>query len=205
MEIKNLKKIEEILNFWFGEINNGLSDDSKKQIWYLANAETDKLISEKFGAVFDDATGQKLVSWQQSARSSLALVIILDQFSRNIHRGSNKAFASDSLALSYCLEGLELGFDQQMQLIEKVFYYHPLMHAESLEHQQRCVSLFETLLSECNEENRSYVQNSLTFAYEHRDIVAEFGRFPHRNKVLNRTSTQSELDFLARDARRYGQ
>ncbi len=205
MENKNSKNVAKILNFWFGEIENGLSEEGKKQIWYQGNEDTDNFILDEFGTLFHLAADQKLSTWQTSPDSSLALVILLDQFSRNIYRGSEKAFATDPLALKYCLQGLADGHHYSMRLIEKIFYYHPLMHAESLSHQNTCVSLFETLLSDCNAGNIAYVENSLKFAYEHRDIIAEFGRFPHRNAVLGRQSTSSEEGYLADGGKRFGQ
>jgi uncharacterized protein (DUF924 family) len=124
-------------------------------------------------------------------------VIVLDQFSRNLHRGDEKSFACDARALAVAREGVALGQDLTLALDERGFLYMPFMHSEALADQDRCVELFTRLRDEqTDDESKKYVGNSLDFAERHRAIVQRFGRFPHRNAVLGRSSTAEEAEFL---------
>lgn len=203
--MKNKEIYEDILTFWFGDIRNGMSAPEKKQLWYQSSEATDQLIIKKYSELLEHAAEGKLDSWQSENRSSLALILILDQFSRNIFRGHAEAFSFDEQALKICLNGLDVGHDKSVSLVERHFYYHPLMHAERLEHQQRCVALFQEMLQECNELNHEMFANGLSFAEQHRDIIAEFGRFPYRNEVLGRQSSHAEVAYLSRGGSRFGQ
>ena len=203
--MKDIENYESVLTFWFGEIKNGMANEDKKQLWYESSTETDKFIIAKFTELHKLAANGQLSSWQERSRSSLALIVVLDQFSRNMFRATKQAFAYDEQALMVCLNGIEAGLDKNLALIEKHFYYHPLMHAESIEHQERCVSLFRNMLNECNDDNRQMVENALGFAEQHRDIIAQFGRFPYRNAVLDRQLTELEMQYLNEGGNRFGQ
>lgn len=196
---------ETLLYFWFGEIENGLATPDKNKLWYLSSAETDRLITDKYANLHSQAAAKNLSDWQTAPRGSLALIILLDQLSRNIFRGKAQAFSYDGLALEYCIDGIDKGYDTGLEITEQLFYYHPLMHAEALEHQERCVSLFESMLDQCNDRNKGMVENSVKFAREHRDIIAEYGRFPYRNAVLGRESTIKEQEYLGGGGKRFGQ
>lgn len=200
-----MQGIEYILNFWFGEIKDELAKGDQGKLWYAATAEQDNEIRVKFESLLEQAATGQLDEWQQQPRGSLALIILLDQMSRNIYRGTAKAFAFDNLALNYCLEGIDRGYDQSLCLIEKCFYYHPLEHCESLEMQNLCLIKFNELEDEYFQpQHLDVIQNALNFAKEHADIIEKFGRFPHRNKVLSRVSSSEELDYL-KTAKRFGQ
>jgi uncharacterized protein (DUF924 family) len=135
-------------------------------------------------------------TWLGTTRGRLALVIVLDQFSRNMFRGNQSGFAGDERALAAALEGLALGADKSLALDERIFLYMPLMHSEQLAHQQRSLELFTGLLEGQPEALRGYLSSSVDYARRHLEIVERFGRFPHRNAVLGRASTPEELEFL---------
>jgi uncharacterized protein (DUF924 family) len=132
-------------------------------------------------------------------------VLLLDQFSRNIHRGTARAFENDPKALALVLSGMNSGADAALDPLERLFFYMPLQHAESIEVQDESVAAFRRLLSESTEELRRTFESSLDFAEQHREIIQRFGRFPHRNAVLGRTSTPAETANLATGAATFGQ
>ncbi|TLU65133.1 DUF924 domain-containing protein [Thalassotalea litorea] len=197
--------IESVLHFWFSELSNELSPKSQAELWYAATVQQDKEIEDKFAYLIERAGSEQLSDWQNTPKGSLALIILLDQMPRNIHRGSAQAFAYDALALQYCLDGIDKGHDQSLCLIERCFYYHPLEHSESLTMQNLCLLKFNELEDEYFlDEHIKVIQNSLQFAKEHADIIAKFGHFPHRNKVLKRKSSAEEMEYL-KTAKRFGQ
>lgn len=169
---------QEILDFWFS--------DQMSRYWFAKSDDIDREIAARFSDTLEAAHAGRLDHWTQDADSALALVIALDQFPRNIHRGGPRAFASDDLALSHAGAALERGHDQAQPPERRQFFYLPFMHAEDLPAQDRSVALYQALGNE----------NSLHFARDHRDIVARFGRFPHRNAILGRETTPDEAEFL---------
>ncbi|MDG1731705.1 MAG: DUF924 domain-containing protein [Thalassotalea sp.] len=189
--------IDEIIGFWFGNIDNQQSPIENQRIWYQASTEDDALIKQKFEHLYQQAFNGSLEYWMSSAKGAMALIILLDQMPRNMFRGTEQAFLSDHLALKYCLQGIEQGFDKQLALIERVFFYHPLEHAEDLGLQQQCVSHFQRLQQVyIDESHQMLIRKALSFAKEHEKIIAQYGRFPYRNDVLGRESTAEELEFL---------
>ena len=135
----------------------------------------------------------------------MALIILLDQFTRNIFRGSPRAFEGDERARSVLNAALARGFDHSLSYKERCFIYMPLEHSESLADQQRCVELFEALLAQAPAAYHANIGSSLNFAIKHRDIIREFGRFPHRNEILGRMATPEEMRYLADGGARFGQ
>ncbi|TNE41059.1 MAG: DUF924 domain-containing protein [Alphaproteobacteria bacterium] len=174
---------EDVLAFWFVEAT---SDD-----WFSKNDAFDATIKERFSATIDALTDELetkgLLSWERSPRGALAGVITLDQFPRNIYRGSGEMFRRDPLALGLTKRALSEGFDDALEGDMRQFLYMPLMHSENLEDQELCVRLFETKLDDAN---------SLKFAVDHRDIIRDFGLFPHRNEILGRETTPEQQAFL---------
>ncbi len=167
----------EVLQFW---------RDAGPSRWWRKDQAFDDAIKARFGALYKEATARKLDSWREESHSCLALVIILDQFSRNLFRGSDKSFAQDDYALELAKYGVAQGFDREENKDVSIFFYLPYMHSEEPEDQEICVELMRAT------GNRS----SIDAAIEHRDIIARFGRFPHRNVVLNRTTSEEEQAFL---------
>ncbi|GAB3022516.1 DUF924 family protein [Bowmanella dokdonensis] len=200
------KQIERIYQFWFGEISDELAPKEKQQLWYASTKRLDKQIEAEFSELLTEAAEGKHDDWKDSAKGRLALILLFDQFSRNIYRGKPQAFAFDSLALALCNEGREKQQDKQLSLVERLFFYHPLEHAEDLPSQECCVELFQMLAEQYPDgAQHQAAANALKYAIEHRDIIARFGRFPHRNEVLVRPSTKEELDYLDKGGKRFGQ
>lgn len=197
--------LKAILDFWFGEIKDGLTVEDRNKFWFMPNADVDNTIRDKFEDLVRQAGSGKLKSWEGTPRGNLALIILLDQFTRNIYRGKPDAFKYDSIARRMCTEGIKNGTDKKLEIIERCFYYLPLEHSENLEDQDRCVKLFEELLVRVGKSKITLIKNSLDYAVLHRSIIEEFGRFPHRNKILNRESTKQELDFLLKQGNKFGQ
>jgi len=155
-----------ILSFWFGEINDELSSSKHRRMWYSSSSETDGMIIDRFkDTLFVAAKGQ-YPHWQDGPHGRLALIILFDQMSRNIFRGSAEAFAYDQRALALCLEGVNQGSDKSLCLTERLFFYHPLEHAESLAAQHQCVQLMETLVKQYSGRQQEVAINALTFAKE---------------------------------------
>ncbi len=168
----------EIINFWFNEI------DSSK--WWVKDPAFDQLIKNRFGDTHAKAVRCELYPWRDTAQGRLAEVIVLDQFSRNIFRDTPGAFASDPLALALAQEAVSTGADKELNQTERCFLYMPYMHSESPEIHEIAVKLFDTLEKKGN----------LEFELKHKKIIDRFGRYPHRNKILNRQSTNEEIEFL---------
>ena len=143
------------------------------------------------------AAAGNLNPWLAEPRGRLALIILTDQFPRNIYRDSPLAFSFDTKALAWSLHGIEQGHDQLLQPIERAFFYLPLEHSERLEHQEQSVHMFGELVPLVSAEQREIFEHYLSVAILHRDIIARFGRFPHRNRILSRSSTAEELYFLS--------
>lgn len=188
------KKTQEILNFWFGPDR----DDPLKnqQNWWKKDPSFDREIGERFKKDLEKAAAGKYESWRKDPEACLALIILLDQFSRNIYRGLPKAFSQDPLAQKICLKGLGEGLDQKLPPIYRVFFYMPLMHAENQELQWLGVKIFKQLSEDSLDHWKETLQNNHKYALQHAQIIERFGRFPHRNVILGRASTPEELEFL---------
>jgi uncharacterized protein (DUF924 family) len=188
---------DELLDLWFGDD----SDDSavaaaKKDLWWGQSPESDAMLSEKFGDASVAAGVGVLDHWTGSPRGRLALILLLDQIPRAIHRGLPQAFAYDADARDVASQGLASGADRLLRPIERVFFYLPFEHSEELADQQKSVELFRELAESVPETDRETFEGFLDYAQRHQEIIARFGRFPHRNAVLGRQSTQAEIDFL---------
>ena len=177
----------------------------RQKLWYGFDAATDTLIRDRFGALIGAAIAGSYRTWENQALSRLALIVVLDQFTRNIHRGRAAAFHGDARALRLALDAIDQGMDREVDPIARGFFYLPLQHAEDLAIQERSVRMAERLDAECRIEFENFSGDLASYAREHRDVVARFGRFPHRNEALGRESTAKELAYLAGDAPTYGQ
>lgn len=199
---------EQVIEFWFGQGGEAIVTD-RNALWFGVNDETDKQIQSRFGELVSAAQHGELNHWQSSAIPSLAFIILLDQFSRNIYRGSGQAFASDHLALAACKAGLNENMDKALTPSQRVFYYLPLEHAEDLACQQLSVALFEALAAEVGtlhgEAAAEIFAGYTRYAIDHCNIIDRFGRFPHRNPLLNRQSTADELAYLNAGGQTFGQ
>jgi uncharacterized protein (DUF924 family) len=187
-----------IREFWFGTALEDAAGTARERarLWWSKNPEVDAAIRQRFESCVIKAGSGELDHWASNAQDRLALILLTDQFPRSIYRDVARAFAFDAKALSLAHTGIDAGFDVALRPLEKVFFYLPLEHSESLADQQRSVSLFQKLVDEANPDQKPTFAEYLDFAARHRDIISRFGRFPHRNKALGRISTPEELLFL---------
>lgn len=167
-----------ILDFWFSA--------ATEANWFVRSDALDQHITDTFGDIYQAARAGDLDAWKNELLSALALVITLDQFPRNMFRGSPQSFESDEKARTVTAYALDQGFDQSVTQKQRPFFYLPLMHSENVEDQRHAVRLYEQL----------GIASSLDFAHQHADIIERFGRFPHRNAVLDRQNTSEEDTFL---------
>ncbi|MDP3980369.1 MAG: DUF924 family protein [Chlamydiota bacterium] len=192
-----MSRYEEILEFWFGDIHT-IEDrlEDKSKYWFNGGERVDLEIKQKF---LDDvilAAQGKLNHWRDHPCSTLALVILLDQFSLNIWREQKRAFDQSLMAVPIVLDAIEKHFDQQVTPIERVFYYLPIEHVEDLAMQDKSVELFTKLLEDATENQKIAFEIFLDYAIRHRDAIVKFGRFPGRNKGLGRASSAEEAAYL---------
>ncbi len=199
-------RIDAILAFWFKE--QALSApqiDHRMDIWFGGDPTFDHEIQQEFAADVERASTGKLDHWAHEPHGRLALILLLDQFRRNIYRNSAKAYEKDKVALKLCVEGAMEKKDQGLTPIQRAFFYMPLQHTESRKVQAKSVELYTKLAEAVSP---TYYETFLTiaqFAELHRDIVEKFGRFPHSNQLLERDNTPEENEYLANDAPDFGQ
>jgi uncharacterized protein (DUF924 family) len=190
---------ERVLRFWFPDLAGADHARIVRQFEWWFRGGADLEIAGQFAPLLDAAVRGELDSWSEEPRSRLALIVVLDQFSRSLHRDSAKAYAQDPKALALAQEGIEAGHYAALATpFEKTFFLIPFGHSEELPHLERAVALAEQLAREAPPELRAILEHSASQARGHRDVVARFGRQPHRNVILSRASTPEELDYLAR-------
>ncbi len=196
---------KQVLDYWLGDaLQLGWPSQSRGALWFGGGQAQDEAITQRFGTRVEQALAGGLTDWEATPLGRLALVIVLDQFTRNVYRGQGRAFSGDARAEALVRDALQRGWDTQLPGAGTVFLYMPLMHAEDLALQDECVRRFKHLLAGAAPERQQDLQGNVTFATEHRDIIARFGRFPYRNAALGRTSTDDESAFL-RGGPRFGQ
>lgn len=196
---------QDVLHFWLGDglLYDWPSTDHNTR-WFGGGITQDELIRQRFGPLVDEALKGGLGDWETNVNTRLALIIVLDQFPRNVYRGQARAFAGDPRAQQLVLQTLTLGQNTLLPRVGRVFLYMPLMHAEDLALQNECVARFTHLCDTATPERREALASNLRFAQQHRDIVAQYGRFPYRNAALGRASTPAETEFL-KNGPRFGQ
>ena len=203
---EDMVRIEDVLTFWFKE--HALSApqiDRRMDIWFGADPIFDHEITKEFSNDVELASAGKLDYWAESPRGRLALIIMVDQFRRNIYRNTAQAFSKDTTALKYCVEGAMKKHEQDLAPIEKVFFYMPLQHAESRKVQAKSVKIYARLIDSASPTYRETFETVLQFAELHKDIIDQFGRFPHRNTLLKRANTPEENEYLTGDSPTFGQ
>lgn len=199
-------RIDAVLAFWFKE--QALSApqiDRRMDIWFGEDAAFDHEIQQEFADDVEKASEGKLDHWARKPEGRLALILLLDQFRRNIYRNSARAFEKDKVALKLCVEGAMEKKDQGLPPIQRAFFYMPLQHAESRKVQAKSVELFDKLAAAVSPTYQETFLTIAQFAELHRDIIDQFGRFPHRNKLLDRENTPEEEEYLAGDSPDFGQ
>lgn len=194
-----------VLDYWLGDaLTLGWPSTERQSLWFRGGPAVDAEIQSRFGALVDEALDGGLLTWERTPLARLALVILLDQFTRNIYRGRARAFAGDPRAQRLVREALAAHEDEVLPLAGLIFLYLPLEHAEDPALQEESVRRFAALKARATPACAESFARNLDFAYQHRDIVARFGRFPHRNAALGRESTPDETAFL-HDGPRFGQ
>jgi len=189
----------DILNFWF---DNPTAPESEygqlRRVWFRKHPDFDQQVRDRFLTAYEAARQGHYDDWVQHPRPAVALVVLLDQFPRNMFRGTPQSFATDDQALAVAQQAIAIGHDQAVIPVERLFLYLPLEHSENLHHQQQCVTLIESLVEAAPD-----LESTLDYSYRHRDVIARFGRFPHRNAMLNRPSTPAEVEFLQQPGSRF--
>ncbi len=192
-----MREYQQINEFWFGQVEQTIvPSEHRAKLWFGEDIMVDDEIRDKFGVFLDKTIHGDFDNWMASSRGQLALIIILDQFSRHVYRDSPLAFSQDMRALAICLHGIDEESDHHLSLIERVFFYFPLLHSENLVHQDKAVHCYYQLSELAFAETRVIYDSFLKFANHHYNIIQRFGRFPQRNRVLGRESTEEEAQYL---------
>ena len=187
-----------VLQFWFGDVDElGRSDARHSRRWFTADGAFDREVADRFGETYADVRAGGRDAWLDDPRGRVAFVIVLDQFPRNMFRGTGRMFEGDRQALAAASEGVARHHDQQLSANERSFLYMPFMHSEELAMQDRSVALFTALAAGAPPALRASLQGSVRYAERHREIIARYGRFPHRNALLGRESTPEENAYIA--------
>ena len=201
-----------ILEFWFGSRPYTREAVARRMRMWFGDAsapelqpQTDEMLRLRFGALSSAAAGGEFDAWESSPRRRLALILLLAQFPRSIHRGEAQAYDQDRRALALTVGGMQLGADAALDPVERIFFYLPLQHAESRELQEESVAAFRRLAAESPAELNDLFTLTANAAVQHHDIIERFGRFPYRNAVLGRTSTSEEVAWLASASATFGE
>lgn len=202
------ERIEALLRFWFGpEPRTREELEQRTRLWFEADEALDAEIEARFGEMARLAASGALDHYSATPKGRLALIVLFDQFPRNLHRGTAAAFAQDAKALALTTQGIDTGMDRQLTVLERCVFYMPLQHAEDEQAQALSVRMFEQLSADESAPDfyAPMLQSMLEYAHLHRDIVTRFGRFPHRNRALGRPDTEAEREYLRDGAPRFGQ
>src|SRR6266481_960313 len=200
-----------VREFWFGRLPLSADALNRRMPFWFGGPPSefgrlrDEHIRERFGELLEQAASGALASWADGPRRRLSLILLLDQFPRNMFRGSVRAFAYDAQALALTLSGMQSAADAALDAIERMFFYMPLQHAESREVQDESVAAYRRLLTEAPQELRGPFGGASRSAENHRAIIEQFGRFPHRNRVLGRATTPAEEEWLRKGGERFSQ
>lgn len=199
-------RANEVLEFWIGDADEDASEARRRRaLWFGGSPEIDAAIRQRFAQVLRDVRESRCDDWLDTAHGQLAQIIVLDQFPRNMFRGTAEAFSCDTRALTLSLALADAESFGTLGWMSRAFTLMPMQHAEDEGVQARSVRESEALARDCPEEYREILEGNARFAREHRDIVVRFGRFPHRNRVLGRESTAKETAWLADGAPTFGQ
>ena len=188
------EEINTILDFWFGPLDEaGFAGPDRHELWFKKSATTDAALRERFGEQVEQALAGELDAWAESDRGLVALVLLLEQFTRNIYRDSPRAVAGDARALPLAQQCIARGHHQRLPAIHQVFLFMPLEHCEDPEVQEECAILFDELAAVTG---NPQIADFARFALAHQAVITRFGRFPHRNAILGRDSTDAEMAYL---------
>lgn len=192
-----IKRPRDVHHFWFGPIKSEHDfPDAHSRFWFSSPPEYDAKIRQEFEPTLSVCAQGKLTGWVNTPRDVVSLIVLLDQFSRNIYREKAEAFAQDPLCQELVLKGLQEGIDQSLLPVERMFFYMPLMHSERIELQHISLEKYLAITDIAPENARTHADRFYAFAQKHFDVIAEFGRFPHRNHLLERSTTPEEESFM---------
>lgn len=198
--------VRDIVRFWLGpSVQGPEAAQERRKVWYFGGAALDAEIQRRFGDYVEPACDGAFEDWRASAEGTLALVLVLDQFTRNIFRATPRAWSGDPRALEVATGAVDGGLDRGLPVTGRIFLYHPFHHAESLDAQDRGVALVDAIRDDVEPHWHEYLDRTVAGFSRHRDIVARFGRFPHRNRILGRPSSPEEQGFLAGEHDDFGQ
>jgi uncharacterized protein (DUF924 family) len=195
------EKQNAILSFWFGD--DPLKPLKNEPLWFQHSEVFDQQIRDSFESILIDASRNAFEDWTRTPNGALALVILLDQFPRHIYRGNSDAFAFDNHALKEAQIAVSRNFDRKMTIVERCFLYLPFEHSEDILVQEQSLKLFKNLFDEATGAEKRFIASALQYAVRHHDIIALFGRFPHRNEILGRKNSSAEQEFLKRPNARF--
>ncbi|MEM1390228.1 MAG: DUF924 family protein [Pseudomonadota bacterium] len=191
---------QSVLDYWIGEASHDAAiADVKMKLWFEKSAQTHADIANRFLHLMDPLANGLAREWAQSGpKERLAAIIALDQFSRNLFRDTEKAFANDPLALALTKDALAQAEDKTLSEVERIFLYLPLEHSEDMADQDASIQNYQDLLEDARPDFKALCENTLDYAHRHRDVIKQYGRFPHRNKILGRENTDAEAEYLSR-------
>ncbi len=207
-----MDEARQVREFWFGNLPMSPETlDQRMRFWFGGDEsrdlrqQWDEVIRTRFAALIERAAAGALDSWADGPRRRLSLIIVLDQFPRNIYRSTPRAFAYDEKALGLALSGMQSGADAALDPIERIFFYTPLQHAEALDVQDESVAAYRRLVGEAPHLLQAAFLSSVEYAERHRAIIRRFGRFPHRNRALGRADTAEEATYLRDEGETFAQ
>lgn len=181
-------KAQDVLDFWFSEL--------RPEQWFRGGEAVDQMIRERFSELLEQVHSGEHDDWADTPTGRLALILVLDQFPRNIYRGTPRSFSYDEKALGLAQEGLELRADETLGAHQRAFFYLPLEHSEEMEIQDRSLERFASLVLSVPADEREPLRGYLDYAWQHYAIIKKFGRYPHRNDILGRQARPEEIEFL---------
>jgi len=198
--------IDEIVQFWLGSsLDSPDLAYGRRDWWYRGGVAVDEEIRDRFGTEVARACRRELMDWQDTPNGAFAMILLLDQFTRNLYRNTPDAYLGDACAFEVVNNAIDNKLDLELHPVGRIWLYHPFHHAETIEDQERGGSLLQQVRASAPSEWHRYIDRSIWGWGRHRDIVARFGRFPHRNAVLGRESTDEEIEFLAENGQSFGQ
>ena len=204
-QINAVLDAQHVLDTWFKDEETGRMDLPQLKRWFMGGKQLDAYLKATYSETLAAAANGELNHWLDDAHTTLALIVILDQFNRNMNRGTAQAFALDAKALAASQQALDRGYTSHYTVTQKMFCYMPFEHDESRESQKTAVALFQQLKNDAPEDYAEFADRALASAIEHQEIVEQFGRYPHRNKVLGRANTDKEEQWLSGDHKSFGQ
>lgn len=198
--------ISRVLDFWFcAREQDAPKIDGRMARWLDPDTELDLAIDREFGGLINQASEGELLDWEGSAQGRLALILLLDQFARRVHRGKAAVYRGDQRALKLCADGVATGLIKELTPEQSIFFFMPLQRAESIKIQETSVEIYNSLVGKVSDTMKETFMMFAQMAELHRDVIAEFGRFPHRNKLLGRKNTDAEKAYLAAETALAGQ